>query len=107
MGKRIFIIDDEPAMIKIASKFLELDRYSIVSDTNPRIALKKIKADPPDLVILDICMDGMSGLEVCKALKSDPKISQVPVIMTSIKSEEADVVVGLELGAEDYIRKPL
>jgi DNA-binding response OmpR family regulator len=107
MEKRIFIVDDEIAMSKIATKFLERDHYAVKNDTNPVQALQKIKADPPDLVLLDICMPGMNGLDFCRKMKEDPKTAHVPIIFLSVKSEESDVVVGLELGAEDYIRKPL
>lgn len=107
MNKRVFIVDDEPGLIKIAKAYLETDKFVVASDTDPVSALRKIRQDPPDLVLLDICMDEMSGLEVCREIKADPKISHVPIVMVSVKADEPDVVVGLEMGADDYIRKPL
>lgn len=105
--KRIFIVDDEPGMIEVALKHLERDHLQATFETNPIVALQKIKADPPDLLLLDICMPQMTGLELCRALKSEPRTAHVPIIFLSIKADEADIVVGLEMGAEDYIRKPL
>src|SRR5262249_47937788 len=94
-------------MIEIATKFLETDRFVVRSDSNPVAALQKIRANPPDLVLLDVSMDEMDGLDVCKAIKADAKTAHVPIVFASVKGEVADVVLGLELGADDYIRKPL
>jgi DNA-binding response OmpR family regulator len=106
MGKRVFIIDDERAMIEIAKNFLEQDRYVVEFGLNPVDALREVRSDPPDLILLDICMDEMDGLEVCRQLKADPKTASLPIIFLSVKADDADVVAGLELGADDYIRKP-
>jgi len=107
MNKRVFILDDEPAMVEIATKILEEGRYVINSSTNPTEGLKQIRNLLPDLVLLDVSMDEMDGLEVCKALKSDVKTRHIPIIFVSVKGEVEDVVVGLEIGADDYLRKPL
>jgi DNA-binding response OmpR family regulator len=106
MSKSIFIVDDEPDMVKIATDLLESDGFVVYSDTHPAQALKKIRTNPPDLVILDLRMPDMDGYHVCKELKADPKTKHLPIIMVSVKSEETDVVVGLEMGADDYISKP-
>ncbi len=105
--QRIFIIDDESALLKAVVKSLENDGFIALMDLSPIRALQRIKADPPDLVVLDICMDEMNGLDVCRDLKNDPRTNDLPIIMASVKSEEADIVLGLEMGADDYIRKPL
>lgn len=106
MKRRILIIDDEPDMIKIACDLLETDGYAVTSSTNPTDGLKKLRLNPPDLLLLDVRLPDIDGLQVCKELKSDPKTKHVPIIMISVKADETDVVVGLEMGAEDYIAKP-
>jgi len=106
MAKRIFLIDDEPDMVKIATDLLESNDYIVNSAEHPVPALKQIHDNPPDLILLDIRLPDKDGFQVCKELKADPKTSHVPIIMVSVKSDETDVVVGLELGAEDYIFKP-
>jgi len=100
------MIDDEPGMIEIATLLLEADGFVVNSDTHPLSGLKKIKAHPPDLILLDIALPDKDGFEVCKEIKSASKIGHIPVIMLSIKSEEANVVAGLKVGADDYITKP-
>jgi DNA-binding response OmpR family regulator len=106
MSQRIYIIDDEPDMAKAAAMLLEDDGFVVRSATNPDRGLEEIKKDPPDVVLLDIRMPKKNGYEVCRQLKSDPKTKQVPIVMVSVKQDETDVVLGLELGASDYIRKP-
>jgi len=106
MSRRIFIVDDEPDLVKIATDLLQAEGYHVASATHPDEGLKKIKANPPDLILLDIRLPDKDGFQVCKELKSDPKTKAIPIIMISVKAEETDVVVGLELGAEDYIAKP-
>ncbi len=106
MNQRIFIVDDEPDMVRIAADLLEEEGYHVTASTHPEEAIKKIRTNPPDLILLDIRMPDKDGLEVCRELKSDPQTNSVPIIMISVKAEEADVVLGLELGAEDYIPKP-
>lgn len=106
MSLRVFILEDEPDMIRIATDLLQGDGFFVTSAVNPIDALSKIRLNPPDLLILDIRLPDMNGYEVCKQLKADPKTAHIPVIMVSAKVEETDVVVGLEVGAEDYICKP-
>lgn len=105
--KRIFIVDDDADLVKIISEFLKQESYRVYSSLNPKEALKQIAETMPDLVLLDVRMKEMSGLDVCRALKADPKTRNILVVILSVKADVADVVVGLELGAEDYIRKPI
>ena len=105
-ARRIFILDDEPDMVKAAEFLLKEEGFLVSSETDPVEGLKKILRDPPDLVLLDVRMPEMDGFEVCKVIKADSKTRDVPVILVSIKTQESNVVAGLELGAEDYIRKP-
>ena len=107
MIKRIFMIDDHPDQIRIVSDVLKDEGYQFDSATDPIAGLKRLRESPPDLLILDIRMQGMDGLAVCKELRADPKTKNVPVIMLSVKAQESDVIVGLEMGADDYIRKPI
>jgi len=93
-------------MQRIATDLLSDEGYVVESALNPLDGLKAISANPPDLLLLDIRLPDLDGFQTCKRIKSDPKIKHIPVIMVSVKSEESDVVVGLELGAEDYIIKP-
>lgn len=106
MKRRIFLIEDEPDLVKIATDLLEEEGFSVQSTGHPDAGLKKIKANPPDLLLLDVRLPDKDGFQVCQELKSDPKTKHVPIIMVSVRSEEADVVTGLEMGAEDYIVKP-
>lgn len=106
MSKRIFIVEDEPDMIELARLLLESDGFFVESARRPSDALKKIRADPPDLVILDVGLPEKDGFEVCREIRADPKIAHLPVIMVSVRSEESNVVVGLRLGADDYVAKP-
>ncbi|MFN0117851.1 MAG: response regulator transcription factor [Elusimicrobiota bacterium] len=106
MNPRVFIIDDEPDMIKIATDLLQSEGYTVVSAEHPVDGIRKIQANPPDIILLDIRLPEIDGFQVCKKLKSDPKTQNIPIIMISVKADETDVVVGLEMGAEDYISKP-
>lgn len=106
MNKRIAIIDDEPDMVRIATDLLEPEGYVVTSSTHPEEGLKKIRQSQPDLLLLDIRMPDKDGFEVLRELKGDVRTKGFPVVMISVKTDEADVVVGLELGAEDYISKP-
>src|SRR5258708_886621 len=92
MNERIFIIDDDPDIIQISTKLLEGSHYVVNSSQRPKTALKSIQDNAPNLVLLDICMEEMDGLQVCRELKSHPKTSHVPVIMISVNAAEADVV---------------
>ncbi len=93
-------------MVRIATDLLTLDGFTVNSSTHPTDGLNQIRANPPDLLLLDIRLPDKDGFEVCKELKSDPKTKTVPIIMISVRSDETDIVVGLEMGADDYISKP-
>jgi DNA-binding response OmpR family regulator len=93
-------------MLKIATDLLESDGYQVTTANNPTDGLKKVRANPPDILLLDIRLPDMDGFQVCKEIKSDARTKHVPVVMISVKTDETDVVVGLEVGADDYISKP-
>ena len=101
---RILLVDDEQPIQTLLSFPLQRDGYEVVVASDGREALSRYDEHPPDLVVLDLMLPRMDGLEVCKRLRA--KGETVPIIMLTAKSEEIDKVLGLELGADDYITKP-
>jgi len=107
MGKqKILIVDDEEDILELLRYNLAREGYVIISAMSGEDAIKKAVADSPDLILLDLMLPGIDGLEAAKQLKNNDKTSDIPIIMLTAKGEEADVVTGLELGADDYITKP-
>jgi DNA-binding response OmpR family regulator len=104
MRTRILIIEDEPAMVAGLRDNFEYEGYEVISAGDGVSGLERALADSPDLVVLDVMMPRMSGLDVCKQLKA--KQPSVPIIMLTARGQEIDKVVGLELGADDYVTKP-
>ncbi len=104
--ENILIVDDEEDVLELVRYNLDKNGYNTETATTGEEALAKARAKLPDLVILDLMLPGIDGLEVCKKLKSDVKTQYIPVIMLTAKGEEADIVTGLELGADDYVTKP-
>jgi two-component system phosphate regulon response regulator PhoB len=105
-NETILIVDDEEDVLELVRYNLDKNGYTIAAATSGEEALKKVRTQMPDLVILDLMLPGVDGLNVCKQLKSDPKTEHLPVIMLTAKGEESDIVTGLELGADDYVTKP-
>ena len=101
---RILIVEDEPAMVAGLRDNFEYEGYDVISATDGVEGLDRALADNPDLVVLDVMMPRMSGLDVCKQLKI--KKPKLPIIMLTARGQEIDKVVGLELGADDYVTKP-
>ncbi len=106
MKEKILIVEDEKDIIKMLEYNLKKEGYRILSARDGEDALDLAIKELPDLVILDLMLPGMDGLEVCKELKKEMKTAPIPVIMLTAKSQESDKVLGLELGADDYITKP-
>ncbi|HLA51140.1 MAG TPA: response regulator [Thermodesulfobacteriota bacterium] len=106
MTAKILIVDDEQDILTLLKYNLEKARFQVVSAEDGPEAIELVKKGKPDLIILDIMLPSMEGTEVCKALKKDEATSHIPVIMLTAKGEEIDRIVGLELGADDYITKP-
>jgi len=104
--QQIFVVEDEKDLVDLLTYNLEKDGYRVLSDTDGAAALKRIPEKMPDLVLLDLMLPKTDGLTVCKTLKSNPKTSHIPVVMLTAKGEESDKIVGLELGADDYVTKP-
>lgn len=107
MPKRsILIIDDEEDILELVRYNLTKEGYDVRTAVTGEEGLRVAKAEHPGLIILDLMLPGLDGLEVCRQLKRHPALAEVPIIMLSAKGEEADVVSGLELGADDYVTKP-
>lgn len=104
--ERILIVEDEEDILELVRYNLSREGYQVAGVTSGEEALKKIKSEPYDLIILDLMLPGMDGLEVAKVLKQDSNVQNIPIVMLTAKGEEADIVTGLELGADDYITKP-
>ena len=103
MDELILIVEDEPKIVKLARDYLENAGFKVISTGDGRTALAMARQENPDLVLLDLNLPGMDGLDVCRAIRRD---SDVPIIMLTARIEEADRLIGLELGADDYITKP-
>ncbi len=105
-NKRILVADDEPDVLNLVSTNLKNAGFNVIKATDGMVALSQARETLPALIILDLMLPEMSGLEVCKVLKKEPSTSLIPIIMLTAKAEEVDRIVGLELGADDYITKP-
>src|SRR6266545_3124006 len=101
---RILIVEDEPAMVAGLRDNFEYEGYEVISAGDGAEGLERALAEEPDLIVLDVMMPRMSGLDVCKQLKT--KKPSLPIIMLTARGQEVDKVVGLELGADDYVTKP-
>ncbi len=99
----VLIVDDEPKIVRLARDFLEKNGFRVLTAGDGHTALAVARRDKPDLIVLDLMLPGMDGLDVCRALRRE---SDVPIIMLTARVEEADQLIGLELGADDYISKP-
>jgi two-component system, OmpR family, alkaline phosphatase synthesis response regulator PhoP len=104
--EHILIIEDEENIQELLQYNLSKEGYRTVGAMSGEDGLKKVRKESIDLILLDLMLPGMDGLEVCKALKKDEKTQNIPIIMLTAKGEESDVVTGLELGADDYVVKP-
>jgi DNA-binding response OmpR family regulator len=104
--KKILIVEDEGDILHLVKHYLEKEGFRTVVATTGLQALKKVTEDTPDLVVLDLMLPEMDGLEVCKRLRSAPSTAMLPIIILTAKAEESDTIVGLELGADDYVTKP-
>ncbi|MFB0527004.1 MAG: response regulator [bacterium] len=104
--QKILVVDDEPDLVELVKDVLERNNYFVISARNADLAIKKVRESKPDLIILDLNLPGIGGIEVCRILKRDRKTSSIPIIMLTVKSTETDKIAGLEAGADDYMTKP-
>jgi DNA-binding response OmpR family regulator len=103
MARTILVVDDEPTLRETLVDALEADGFRVVAAADGRQAIERFRADKPDLVLLDLMLPELSGIEVCRIIRRE---SGVPIVMLTAKDSELDKVVGLELGADDYVTKP-
>ncbi len=104
--EHILVVDDEEDIRELVGHHVEREGYEVTCVGTGEEALKKTRAQRPDLIVLDLLLPGIDGLEVCRRLKADQESAHIPIVMLTAKGEEADIVAGLELGADDYVTKP-
>lgn len=103
---RIYVVEDEQDIADVLSYNLQKEGFRVDTERRGDAALEAIRRQPPDLVVLDLMLPGIDGLEVCRTLKRDESTATIPIVMLTARGEEVDRIVGLELGADDYIPKP-
>ena len=104
--RRIFVVDDEPDMVDLLATILRSDGFEVATETDGRSALARVLAEPPDLILLDLMMPDLDGMELLKLLRLDPRGERVPVLVVSARSGHQDQLGTLQLGANAYICKP-
>jgi len=104
--KTILVVEDEEDVLELLRYNLDRNGFAVDSATTGEDAIDKARSVEPDLILLDLMLPGLDGLEVCKTLKRDPRTEQIPIVMVTAKGDEADIVAGLEVGADDYVTKP-
>ncbi len=106
MISNILVVDDEPSIVELIDFNLQKTGYHVLKAENGHEALQLVRTNKPDLIILDLMIPGIDGIEVCRKLKGQQETAAIPIIMLTAKNEEVDKIVGLELGADDYMTKP-
>jgi len=106
MAETLLLVDDEPELLAVLQRTFERYEYRVQTALDGREALAKAAAQPPDLIILDVMMPHMSGLDVCRAIRADERLQNVPLIFLTARDETTFKVEGLDLGADDYLTKP-
>ena len=105
-SETILVVDDEQNIIDLATMYLEQDGFRVIAAPDGQQALDRIAADGPDLVVLDLMLPKIDGWEVCRRVRAAPSASDLPIIMLTARDDDVDKIVGLELGADDYLTKP-
>jgi two-component system alkaline phosphatase synthesis response regulator PhoP len=105
-SERIIIIEDEADILEVLEFNLAEEGYDVVGSQLGEQGLSLVRYDHPDLLVLDLMLPDMDGLEICRQLKADPATSRIPIVMVTAKGKESDIVLGLGLGADDYVTKP-
>ncbi|MXY98829.1 MAG: response regulator [Gemmatimonadetes bacterium] len=106
MRQTILVVDDEPDIVEIIQYNLEKSGFDVIVAADGSAALEKARDETPDLIVLDLMLPGLEGTDVCRILKQDERTRSIPILMLTAKSEEIDRIIGLELGADDYVVKP-
>ncbi len=104
--QKILVIEDEEDILELETFNLTKDGYQALGVTSGEDGLRAVRVDAPDLIVLDLMLPGISGMDVCRVLKQDDVTRNIPIIMVTAKGEESDIISGLELGADDYLTKP-
>ena len=104
--KTVLIVEDDPDIVRLLTHYLEQEHYRVRVVSSGTDALRAAREGSPDVVILDVMLPAMDGYEVCKRLRAAPDTERVPILMLTAKADEADKIVGLEIGADDYVAKP-
>ncbi len=107
MAKKILMIEDNPNLSETVSDIFETEGYEVVMAADGSEGLRKVKEDEPDLLILDIMLPDMDGIEVCRYLRADPKTARLPIIMLTARALPEEQKIGFETGADDYLAKPV
>lgn len=102
----VLVVDDDPVILKLLEVNFEMEGFTVLVARDGEEGIEVARADQPDLIVSDIMMPKVSGLELVTALKSDPSTSEIPIILLSAKAQNADVRSGLDAGADDYVTKP-
>ncbi len=105
-GEKIVIVEDEPDIAEVVTFNLEREGYDVVAVTSGLEGIRAVERVKPDMVLLDLLLPGVDGLDICRHLRSQPDTRHLPIIMVTAKGEESDIVLGLGVGADDYIQKP-
>ena len=103
---RILLVDDEPSIVKMVGKRLEIEGFEVVVAVDGQEGLTKAQAEHPDLIILDLMLPKLNGYEVCTMLKQDTRYQRIPIVLFTAKAQEKDEKLGMECGANAYVRKP-
>jgi DNA-binding response OmpR family regulator len=107
MAKRILLIEDDPSVLRAISYMLEKEGYDVLTAMNGLVGLRKAKEENPDLLVLDVMLPGIDGFEVCHRLRAESQTAQLPILMLSAKGQAADKATGLQVGADEYLTKPV
>ncbi len=106
MPQQVLVVDDDREIVRVLRAYLERDGYAVLDAHNGEEALHAVRRSKPDLIVLDLMLPDRDGWEVTRVIRADPGLRHIPVIMLTARTEEADRIVGLELGADDYVTKP-
>ena len=106
MSRRILVVDDDPRLLHVVAMYLSIEGYDVDTASNGEEGLRRVEAQRPDLVILDVMMPGIDGLEACRRIKSDPETRHIPVVLFTALSRTDDVESGRAAGANRFINKP-
>ena len=106
VSPKVLVVDDDPVIVRLLEVNFEMEGFTVVSAVDGADGVEKAKAEQPDIVVSDVMMPKLNGLELCEALKADERTAGIPVVLLSAKAQVADIRAGLDAGADDYVTKP-